>query len=147
MGTRNFGDCSTTYLEVLVGSLLPFLVQGAWLLASEISGKAEERTGSKNTDDGVCENFGVLAWGSLRARSVRSKSNPVCCTISNQYAEHIYTVFQAQWQLPTAWHTPPGLHRHNAFPPYHMWKTRARASNRDNLNRADITYRPSSLVQ
>lgn len=73
------GESSLPYLHVLVGSLLPLLVQCARWSTCEVAGEGEDGASGTNADHGVEKNFGILARRSLSTRAVWAKGDPVCC--------------------------------------------------------------------
>ena len=73
----------TTYLQVLVCRLLPFLVQCRWYTLSEHADKGEETEADCDTNHRICENLPSLSWRSLSSGTVVTESDEVCCQINH----------------------------------------------------------------
>ena len=68
-----------THLEILVRLLLILLGHRTWISTGECVRECVDEEANADTDRTVEEDFSALAWRSLGSRTMRAKSNPVCC--------------------------------------------------------------------
>jgi hypothetical protein len=79
-----------SYLQILVGGLLPFLGHRPWWWSSERVDYGKQDHGNTTSEAGIQEDSTPFSWGCLSAGSMRTKCNPpswndsqishTCCT-------------------------------------------------------------------
>lgn len=88
----NTGDQS--YLEVLVGSLLPLLVHGVWCRLGKHTTRAKQDQADEHADSDTKGDLLALIGRRKGTGTVRTESNPVGCWVEALFGSVFYFRFQ-----------------------------------------------------